>query len=334
MMQVMVLGAEDVALSLPFPTCIDALADAFDALARDLAEVPMRSALVPPDRRGVMAWMPAWLGSVPVFGIKTISVFGRNRGTRYPSHQGAVLLFECEHGRPIAIVDGGAITEIRTAAVSALATRLLANPDAGDLAIFGSGTQAQAHLAAMRAVRPIRSVRVWSRTPERARRFSQVEAARHGLPVEAVGTGREAADGADLICTTTAARAPVLLGEWIAPGAHVNAIGASVPPFRELDTPAVQIARLYVETRQCALAEAEDIRVPLRDGAISEDHIQSELGELLRGTAPGRTSPGEITLFKSVGLGLEDVAAAYLAYTRALEAKRGTWVEFGGLRPD
>lgn len=333
-MQVLFLSAEDVARLLPFPDCIEAMASAFGALARGEARVPMRSVLIPPDRSGVLAWMPAWLGSVPVLGIKTISVFGRNLGTPYPSHQGAVLLFECGHGRPLAIVEAGAITEIRTAAVSALATRLLAHPDAGDLALFGSGTQASAHLAAMRAVRPVRRVRVWSRNAERAQRFAERESARHGLPVEVAATGRAAADGADLICTATAARSPVLLGEWIAAGAHVNAIGASVPPFRELDTPAVRGARLYVETRACALAEADDVRVPLQEGAITEEHLVAELGELVQGNAPGRTAPDQVTLFKSVGMGLEDVAAAYLAYTRALDVGAGTRLDFGALRPE
>ncbi len=184
-MRVLLLGADDVVRLLPVADCMAAMAEAFRALACGGADAPMRSVLIPPDRRGVLAWMPAWLGgSAPVMGIKTISAFGRNLGTPYPSHQGAVLLFESAHGRPLAIVEAGAITEIRTAAVSALATHLLARPDAGDLALFGSGTQASAHLTALRAVRPLRRVRVWSRTPEHARRFAERESARHELPVE------------------------------------------------------------------------------------------------------------------------------------------------------
>ncbi len=334
-MDVLVLGADEVARLLPPAAAVEAMAAAYRALARGEARVPPRSALVPPDRAGALAWMPAWFApaSGPVFGIKASTVFGRNRSTPYRSHQGAVVLFDGEHGRPLAIVEAGAITEARTAAVSALATRLLARPDAGRLALFGSGAQASAHLAALRAVRPVREVRVWSRNPDNARRFARAEAERHGLPVDAVETGRAAAAGADLICTATAARVPVLLGAWIAPGAHVNAVGASVPPFRELDGEAVRRSRLFVETREAALAEAEDIRIPLREGLIGEDHVLAELGELVERGAAGRTGPAEITLFKSVGLGLEDVAAACAVYRRAMEEGVGSRVAWGAERP-
>lgn len=330
-MDVLLLGAEDVVRFLSPRDALEAMEAAFRALARGEGAIPPRASLVPPGRGGALAWMPAWLGEPAILGIKVITVFGRNRETRYPSHQGAVVLFEVEHGRPLAMVDAAAITEARTAAVSALATRLLARPDAGDLALFGSGAQASAHLAALCALRPLRQVRVWSRNPEHARRFAQAEAARHGLPVRAVQDGRDAAEGADLICTATPARSPVLLGAWIAPGAHVNAVGASVPPYRELDGEAVRGARVFVETREAALAEAEDIRLPLREGLISADHVLAELGDLLEG-AVGRTAPDDVTLFKSVGLGLEEVAAAHLVYHRALEAGAGTRVPWGAER--
>jgi ornithine cyclodeaminase len=324
---VLVLDGAAVARLLPIGACIEVMAAAFRALARGEAQVPPRAALLPP-AGGALAWMPAWLGGESVMGIKTITVFGRNRGTPYPSHQGAVLLFDCAHGRPLAIVDAAAVTEIRTAAVSALATRLLANPGAGDLALFGSGTQASAHLAAMAAVRTLRRVRVWSRDPAHARRFAEAESARHGLPVEVAADGAAAAEGADLICTATAARHAVLRGAWIAPGAHVNAVGASVPPFRELDSAVASGARIVVETRAAALAEADDLRVPLREGAIAAADV-AELGELLEGRAAGRGSPDGVTLFKSVGLGIEDVAAAHHAHLRALEAGEGVRVPFG-----
>ena len=332
-MSVLVLNAEDVARLLPVPEGMRAMEEAFGALARGEAIVPPRTSLVPPDRRGALAWMPARLGTVPVFGLKAIAVFGSsNADTPYPSHQGAVLLFECEHGRPLAVVDAGAITELRTAAVSALATGLLARPDAGDLALLGCGAQAAAHLAALQAVRQIRRVRVWSRTPAHAAAFAARQGPRWGLTVEAVGSPAAAAAGADIICTATAARAPVLRGAWLSAGVHINAVGASVPPYRELDTDAVRAARRFVETREAALADAEDLRIPLAEGAIGEP-CATELGELLLGRADGRSSPEEITLFKSVGLGLEDVAAAHRAYTRALELGAGRRIELGALRP-
>jgi ornithine cyclodeaminase len=240
------------------------------------------------------------------------------------------MLFDAAVGRPLAIVDATVITAIRTAAVSGVATKLLARPEAADLAILGSGTQARTHLAAMLLARPIRRVRVWSRTPAHAARFAEAEGGRHGRVIEATGSARDAVDGADLICTTTASPEPILEGAWLGPGAHINAVGSSVPVARELDTDAVVRSRLFVDRRESALNEAGDFLFPKKEGAVSDAHIQGEIGELLLGSVAGRTSPDQITLFKSLGLAIEDLAAAHHVYTRAQSEGVGTRVPLGG----
>jgi ornithine cyclodeaminase len=329
---VLIVGALDIEALLPMPACIEVMHDALKTLAAGEAVLPLRQVVWQPDRKGVLALMPAYLGTPRAIGAKVITVFPGNQTTLYESHQGCVLLFECEHGRLLAMIDAGAITAIRTAAVSAVATRALAREDARELAILGSGTQAAMHLEAMLAVRPIAAVRVWSRSLTHARRFAERAAAQHGLPVQALASAEEAVRDAAIICTTTSATAPVLLGAWVAPGAHINAVGASTPGFRELDTAAVARSRLFVDRLESALNEADDVRVPLQEGAIGEDHILGELGELLLEQVPGRTGDAEVTLFKSLGLAVEDLAAAQYVYAQAVERGLGTRVEFGGER--
>lgn len=332
-MKVLIVNHSEVGQLLPMDECMDVMAATFETLGRGEAINPLRHVMWLPERAGVLGMMPAYLGDVRAMGVKVISVFASNQGTEYESHQGPVLLFETQHGRLLAIIDAGAITAIRTAAVSGVATRLLAREDAGDLAILGSGVQAHSHLAAMLLARTIRRVRVWSRTPENARAFARRESEQHGIEVEPVASAREAVAGADIICTTTAAHEPVLLGEWLAQGAHINAVGSSVPFARELDTPAVVKSRLFVDRREATLNEAGDFLIPRQEGAITDSHIQGELGEVLLGQVAGRQSAEEITLFKSLGLAVEDLASAHHVYQTAVEQGLGTWVELGGTRP-
>jgi alanine dehydrogenase len=275
---------------------------------------------------------PAFQGapSGSVAGIKVVSIFPGNRLRGDESHFGAVLLFETETGRPVAHLDAAALTAIRTAAVSAVATRLLAREDAGDLALLGAGVQARTHLEALREVRPLRRVRVWSRRPESSRRFAAEEGARWRLPVEAAPSAEAAVAGADLVCTVTASREPVLAGAWLSPGAHVNAVGASLAAARELDSAAVARSRLFVDRRESTVNESGDYLFPLREGVIGEDHIRGEVGELLAGRIAGRGSAAEITLFKSLGLAVEDLAAAHHVYRRALAEGRGVRLDRGG----
>lgn len=333
-MKILVVDQAAVTRLLPMDDCMAAMGEALAVLARGDAILPLRQVLRLPGGRGAFAAMPAYLGSSQSIGLKAITVFPGNHGTELDSHQGAVMLFEGERGRLLAVMDASSITAIRTAAVSGVATRLLAREDAGDLAILGTGVQARTHLEAMRIARALRRVRVFSRDPVRVRAFAERASARHGIAVEPAATAREAVEGADLICTVTSSTEPVLLGEWLAPGAHVNAVGASLPHCRELDTAAVARSRLFVDRRESALNEAGDVLIPRREGAIGDDHIQAELGEVVLGLHPGRRAGDEVTLFKSLGLAVEDVAAARLVYDNAARAGAGTWVELGGAREE
>jgi ornithine cyclodeaminase len=330
----LVLTAADVEALLPMAECIDVVADALRALADGDAVQPLRSVLRLRAQNGLFGVMPACDGARGVFGLKAVNVMPGNAGTRFDTHQGAVLLFEGTHGLPIALLDGGAITAIRTAAASGVATRALARDDAGDLALCGAGVQARTHLDAMRAVRTLRRVRVWSRNGANARRFAEHEGARTGLPIEAVATPRAAVERADLLCTLTAAREPLFEGGILAAGAHVNAVGACVPTARELDTEAVRRARLFCDRRESLLAEAGDFVIPWRAGELGEEHVRGELGEVLNGRVAGRTSPDDITLFESLGIGIEDVAAGFHVWQKARALGRGVPVELGSTRHD
>ena len=331
-MSVRIVGAGDVARLLPMNEAIDVMEEVFRSLARGDAVQPLRSLMWIPDRRGLLGLMPAHLGAPPLIGLKVVTVMPGNHGTELDSHQGAVLVFDTTNGSLRAVVDATSITAIRTAAVSGLATRLLAREDAGDLALLGSGTQARWHLRALHAVRRLRRVRVWSANPRHADAFARATSKEEGPPVEVMGSARQAVDGADLICTVTSAKEPVLEGAWLAEGVHINAVGACFPSARELDTAAVKRARLFVDRRESTLAESGDFLIPRAEGALDDRHILGELGEVLTGVVPGRQRQGDVTLFKSLGLAVEDLAAAHHVAERAAAANLGASIELGGRR--
>lgn len=331
-MDTLIIPQSLVAELLPLSECIDVMADALHALADGDAVLPLRTMVWMPDKSGLLGLMPAYLGSPLSLGLKVISYLPANHGSERDSHQGAVLLFDTQTGALLAVIDASSITATRTAAVSGLATRLLAREDAGDLAILGSGVQASAHLDAMRAVRKLRRVRVCSSTLQRAQAFAHHHEKQLGFPVEAVATVKSAVTGADLICTTTPAKEPVLLGDWIAAGAHINAVGACFAAARELDTAAVVKSRLYVDRRESAMAEAGDFLIPKAEGAIDDDHIVGELGEILKQRIEARRTRDEVTLFKSLGIAIEDLAAAHHIHARARAEGKGIAVDFGGRR--
>jgi ornithine cyclodeaminase/alanine dehydrogenase-like protein (mu-crystallin family) len=326
-MEILIINSKQVRQLLPMNECIDVMEGALIALRRGEALNPLRMVLSLPEQHGYLITMPSYVTNA--MGVKVISVMPGNHGTKYDSHMGAVLLFEAEHGAPLALMEAGAITAIRTAAVSGAATRLLARKDAGDLAILGSGVQARTHLEAMHVARQLRRVRVWSRNPDHAQAFAEQESARIGIQIEATETAQAAVTGADLICTTTASAEPVLKGDWVLPGVHINLVGASLPTNRETDTVLMAKARLFVDRRESTLAESGDFLIPKSEGAIDDSHIQAELGEVLLGQAAGRRSPDDITLFKSLGLAIEDLASAQLIYAKAQALGIGTPVEFG-----
>jgi len=326
------VGQSDVPRLLPMAECIDAVAAALRALACGEAVLPLRQVTRLPGDSGLLATMPAHVAPLRTVGVKAITVFHGNEGTPFDSHQGAILLFDDAHGRLSAVVDATSVTAIRTAAASAVATRALAREDAGLLAIVGTGVQARTHLEAMLAVRPIRRVRVCGRDAERARRFADEAALHHGVPVEVAPSVRDAVRGADIVCTVTSSAEPVLQGAWIADGAHVNAVGACVPTRRELDTAAVVRARLFVDRRESALREAGDFLLARAEGAVGDAHVLAEIGDVLAGHAEGRRTREEVTLFESLGLGIEDVAAACVVVRNAERTGSGTRFELGGAR--
>lgn len=267
-----------------------------------------------------------------MIGLKAVTFFPGNEGSERDTHQGAVLLYDDRRGHLLAFVDATSITAIRTAAVSAVATKLLSREESVELALLGSGVQARMHLEAMLLCRSIARVKVFSKTLTRAQRFATNMSQRHSIPVMAVPSCTEAVENADIICTTTSSQKPVLLGEWLKPGTHINAVGSSVAFARELDGRAVRESRLFVDRRESAINEAGDFVLAKQEGLIGEDHIVGELGELLIATIPGRRSAKEITLFKSVGLAVEDLAAAAHVYKKAMDLDMGTSLELGGRR--
>jgi ornithine cyclodeaminase len=313
----LILTRGDVERLLPMKACISLMADALAARARGNAVQPLRTILRLPDGSGLMGAMPAWVGNPSALGVKIVSIFPANAAAGRDSHQGAVLLIDATSGVLLAVLEAGAVTAIRTAAVSGVATDRLARPGADDLAILGAGVEATTHLAAISAVRTLSRVRIWNRTPARAERLVRLAAERHGLRVEVCATAEAAVRGASIVCTTTASKQPVLEGRWLAPGVHINAVGSSTKDARELDSDLVRRATLFVDARESALNEAGDLLVPMAEGLVGPDHIAAELGEVLIGQHPGRRADEEITLFKSLGLGIEDVASARFVVSEA-----------------
>ncbi len=322
----LILGEADVERLLPMEECIEAMAEALAALERGDMEQPLRSLARPEGAESLIGLMPAYRARpAPAYGLKAVCVFPGNPARGLDAHQGAVLLFDGETGVLRCAVNASAITAIRTAAVSGVATRLLAREDVRILAILGAGVQARAHLTAMAAVGDFEGARVWSRTPAHAAALAEEGGV--PFPVETAASAEEALRDADVVCTTTTSAEPVVHRAWLADGTHVNAVGSSIPTTRELDTETMAAASLFVDRRESTLNEAGDFLFAQRDGAIGPDHIRAELGELLTGAAPGRTSPDELTVFKSLGLAVEDLAAVEHVYRRARETGTGTEVD-------
>lgn len=314
-----VVGPEEVHRSLDDPSLIDALA----AMFRDGCETPVRHhhrIAVPGGADGTLLLMPAWQTGGPV-GVKLVTVFPDNGRRGLPAVMGAYLLLDGATGAPRALIDGPALTVRRTAAASALAARFLARADARRLLMAGTGALAPHLVRAHAAVRPIREVAIWGRSPDKAERLAAALAG--DLPGVAVRTAPDLADAvraADVVSCATLATEPLIRGAWLGPGQHLDLVGAYSPAMREADDEAVRRARLFVDTRAGALKEAGDLVQPLESGVIAEDDIAGDLFELTRG-APGRRDDREITLFKSVGTALEDLAAARLVAQRlGLEA--------------
>ena len=331
-MSVRILNQSEVTALLPMTECIEVMDRALRTLARGDAVLPLRPVLRLPEGKGVFGVMPAYLGEPRSLGLKAIGVFHGNEGTDLDSHQGLVLLFSPDTGSPIAIMDASSITAIRTAAVSAVATRAMAPAGAGDLAMLGSGVQARSHLEAMAAVRPLRRIRAWSPHAGRLDGFIAWAGTRFGPKVEAMAGPEAAVRGADLICTTTSARTPIVEAPWVAPGAHLNVVGSSIPTAREIDSATMARGALVVDRRESAEHEAGDYLIPLQEGAISPGHVLGELGELLLGSVQLPRTGTDWTIFKSLGLAIEDLASASHVLERAAARGIGVVVDLGGRR--
>lgn len=262
----------------------------------------------------LLGFMPAYLGTGDYFGAKVITVFPGNHQAGLPSHQGSVLLFDAEHGALRLMADGDAITQIRTGAVSAVATDLLARPDAKRLALLGAGAQGRSHLEAMALVRRLTEVTVWDVRPENARRFAAEMAEKAGCPIRACSCAEEAVRDADIICTLTPSPTPVLESSWVKPGAHINAVGACSATARELSSDLVARCLLYGDSIESVEKESGDYLIPLSEGVIQKGHLRGTIGQLLCGETTGRTSAQDVTLFDALGLAIEDVACAKYLY--------------------
>jgi ornithine cyclodeaminase len=328
-MDIAVLNHKQVTELLPMPECIDVMAEVLAAVAKKEAYQPLRTIIRPEGAKGVMATMPSYMyGERAAYGLKEVCVFPNNPTIGKDAHQGSVLLHSAETGELLAVMNASAITAIRTGAVSGVATRLLAREDAGDLAIIGAGVQGRSHLAAMATVRPIQHVKVADKLPGLAQKFADEMSVKYEFPIEAVDNSEDAVQGADIVVTVTSTTEPILKRDWLADGAHLNVVGSCFPHCREVDTATMVASKLFVDRRESTLNEAGDYLIAAKEGAIGPEHIKAEIGEILIGDAQGRTSDTEITLFKSLGLAVEDLAAAEYIYRQAKEQKIGNWMEF------
>jgi ornithine cyclodeaminase len=321
-MSLLVLSDADVRALLDMESCITAMEDVLAALARDELTMPLRFVVRPPGEQ-LLGLMPAHRGGAsPLFSLKEVVIAPGNGARGLDPHQGAVLLHDGETGVLEAVVNASAITEIRTAAVSAVATKLLARSGARRVAILGAGVQARSHAVAMRTVVLDPELRIWSRTPAHAEALALES---HAVVCDTV---EEALDGAEIVCTCTSSREPIVRSAWIARGTHLNAVGSSIPTARELDADLIAGAALFVDRRESTVNESGDYLGAVEEAGIGPDHIRAELGELLVGSAAGRRDDAEVTVFKSLGLAVEDLAAAALCAERAHERGVGAEVEF------
>jgi ornithine cyclodeaminase len=326
-----VLSDKEVGELLPMAEAIEMVASAMIAVSAGAANLPLRSVVDvgPPNFMGVMpgAFMPGNGQLDACFGVKLVSLFPNNPDAGFSSHQGAVVLFEPEHGSAIAMMNAGLLTAIRTAAASAVATRALAREDCTTLAMVGAGEQAEYHLDAMLAVRPgIKELRIAGRRRDKAEAFAAHAAARYPhLQITIADDVRTAVDGADIVCTVTSSAEPVLMGDWIGPGTHLNVVGASIPSKREIDEEMVARARLYVDYRPSTFAQAGEVIRAIESGRIARDHVLGEIGEVLAGKVAGRGAPDEITLYRSLGIAAQDLACASFCVSQA--RARGLGVE-------
>jgi len=319
----LLLTEQDVRRVLPMPDLIAAMEGAMAQFSAGAVRQPVRSVIEVGEHRAFFGIMPAAMSDPPAVGAKLVTVFERNHERGLPSHLATIVLLDHETGALRAVLDGRYITEARTAAVSAVSVKHLARPEAAVLAVIGSGVQARSHVEALRHVRDLAEVRTWSPNAAHRDAFAGDVRDRLGLNARAAATAADAVRGADLIVLATSSKTPVIDDADVAPGAHIAAVGACRPDQREMPTPLIKRARVFVDSRAAARHEAGDLLIPLREGAIAELHLNHELGDAVAGRVPGRQHASQVTIFKSLGLAVEDMVAAHLAVERASAANLG-----------
>jgi len=330
MAELKILSAENVRQALPMAEAIAGMKEAYIQLSAGQATVPLRSRIDVPAHDGISLTMPAYLASSGDMAVKIVSVYPGNVKSKIPAIHAAVLVLDEVTGRPVALMEGSALTAIRTGAASGAATDLLARSGAATVAIFGSGVQARTQLEAVCTVRAIKAIRVFSLDFDQARRFAQTMSGRGPIPhaIEIANNPAEAISGVDIICTATTSTTPVFDGQFLEPGTHINSIGSFTPEMQEVDVETIRRSLVIVDSRDAVMEEAGDLLIPIADGEISEDHIHAEIGEIAAGKKPGRTNPEQITYFKSVGVAVQDAIAGRIALENAVANNLGTVVQF------
>lgn len=311
-----VLGSSAIEELLPMPLCIEVVAQAMRALSSQQVLAPLRTVL-PLAGSNAMGVMPGAMLEHGCFGVKVLALYPGNGALGLPSHAGVMVLFDAASGSPLAVLESNSLTALRTAAASAVATRALARPDSRVLALLGTGHQALWHVKALRAVLPIKRLQLWSRSAEGVARFVEHLGDLPGVQVVVAESARDALSGADVVCTVSSSREPILHGEWLAPGQHVNLVGASVASAREADTEVVRRSRFFVDARASAAVQAGEWLHALKEGVVDQSHLRGEIGEVLLGSVPGRESAADLTVYKSLGHTAQDLAAANAVARRA-----------------
>ncbi len=324
---VLMLSRSDIKGLITMPEAVEALRRAFEEFSLGEAAMPVRSVILAPQYDGWFGVMPAYLFGSGAMGLKSVTVYKQNSSKGMPAVLGVMLLLDPTTGAPISVMEGGYLTGVRTAAASGVATSLLARADASELALLGAGAQGRHHLVAMETVRPIRKVRVFDALPENAERFRQEMQPTTSAIIEVAGSPEAAIREADVVVATSTSRTPIIEYPWLKPGAHINGVGSHAPDVREIAGEVIARARVVVDSREAALQEAGDLLIPIADGLVSAEQLSDELGEVIALKKPGRISPDQITVYKSVGIAIQDMAVAKLVYQKAVGAGVGTEVD-------
>jgi len=323
----LVLSEAQVRSLIDVEELIAALEQAHLQYSTGKAVMPVRLVVPLPQIQGRITSMPGYLAEDKALGMKVVTYFQNNPEQNLPAILATVMLFSASTGKMIAVMDGSYITAIRTACASAMATRALANPEAPLLGILGAGVQARAHIQALCRVRKLNKIKLYSPSGTSAANIKGELEPVTGVAIEVAKSAEETVRNSDLMVTATTAQQPILKSEWLKPGAHVNAVGSHRPDSREIDGSTVARSKVVVDSREAIMAECGDILLAIKEKNITENHVHAEIGEVLAGTKPGRNSASEVTLYKSVGIAIQDVATAQLVYRKALELKVGTNVE-------